>query len=211
MCYLRSLIFKNSPCNFSRSGYGSTPPTTETSRILIIFYALAGIPLFMYFLQIVGEIIHRAIGKAIWVVENKFIRINEPKSVELKCLIGFMTALVVYLLSMAAVVSQKNGWSYLDSLYALFITITTVGFGDFIFKGSNSVIIVVGLCLMSGLFNSILSYVDYTKKQAIERRNLQNKTFCCFGKKNKVVENENVQETHEHEDSSSKVVESSSL
>lgn len=32
----------------------------------------------------------------------------------------------------AAVFSEYEGWSYIDSFYYCFITLTTIGFGDFV-------------------------------------------------------------------------------
>ena len=169
-------------------GYGSDAPTTDTGRILIIFYALVGIPLYLYFLQIVGQIINKAINKAIWIVENKCLKIKEPKNVELKCLVGFIVSPVAYVLSVAVFVQFKYKWTYLDSVYALIITFTTVGFGDYIVSLMDGFVVALWLCLVSGLFDAVMCYME---KKAEERRNNSERSCCCFSKQTEATDEEN--------------------
>lgn len=43
---------------------------------------------------------------------------------------GFLSSVI--LMAGAAVFSRYEGWSYMDSFYYSFVTLTTIGFGDFV-------------------------------------------------------------------------------
>jgi len=43
---------------------------------------------------------------------------------------GFLSSVI--LMTGAAVFSRYEGWSYMDSFYYSFVTLTTIGFGDFV-------------------------------------------------------------------------------
>lgn len=53
------------------AGYGTSPPKTQTGRLLSVFYALFGIPLFLVVLKDGGELINKHITKAVITVEKK--------------------------------------------------------------------------------------------------------------------------------------------
>ena len=154
-----------------------------------------GIPLYLYCLQILGKAINKVVNKTICFVENKGLKIKEPKNSELKCLVGFVVILAIYILLIAVVASEVSGWSYGESIYVLFITFTTIGFGDFVIRGRSIVITALGMCLMSGLFDAILCYHGCLKKKAsdMEPSKLQGKKSCCFGKHNNTVLNESTE------------------
>ena len=177
---------------FFTLGYGSNPPKTDASRLFIIFYALVGIPLFLSFLQIVGVIINKSISKTIGVVERKCIKSTEPRRVELKCLIGFTCSLVMYVFFIAFFFSAKYNLSYLTSVYLLFITFTTIGFGDYVIDQEKFLVVAVGLCLVSGLFDACTCYIE---KKAEKARNKGLKmNSCCVGKNTRASQ----EKTEEH-------------
>lgn len=55
---------------------------------------------------------------------------TEATEIDLMAVTGFLSSLI--LMSGAAVFSRFEGWSYLDSFYYCFVTLTTIGFGDFV-------------------------------------------------------------------------------
>jgi len=142
------------------AGYGTSPPKTQTGRLLSVFYALFGIPLFLVVLKDGGEIINKHITKAVTTVEKKLFRTEQPQNVKGKVLCVFAFAMALCILAIAAKVNKfpKYGHlTYIDSLYVLFMTFTTVGFGDITFGGtSRSIpIALLGLTLMSTIINAI--------------------------------------------------------
>ena len=144
----------------SIAGYGTSPPTTQTGRLLSVFYALFGIPLFLVVLKDGGEIINKHITKAVIKVEKNLFRTEQPQNVKGKVLCVFAFAMVLCILALAARVYTFPNYgnpTYIDALYVLFITFTTVGFGDITFEGTNRSIPIalLGLTLMSTTINAI--------------------------------------------------------
>ena len=125
-----------------------------------MFYALFGIPLFLVVLKDGGEVINKHITKAVKMVEKNLCRTEQPQNVKGKVLCVFVFAMVLCILALAAKVYSfpKNGNpTYIDALYVLFITFTTVGFGDITFEGTSRSIpmALLGLTLMATIINAI--------------------------------------------------------
>ena len=144
----------------SIAGYGTSPPTTQIGRLLSVFYALFGIPLFLVVLKDGGEMINKHITKAVIKVEKTLFRTEQPQNVKGKVLCVFAFAMVLCILALAAKVYTFPNYgnpTYIDALYVLFITFTTVGFGDITFEGTNRSIpmALLGLTLMSTIINAI--------------------------------------------------------
>ena len=142
------------------AGYGTSPPKTQTGRLLSVFYALFGIPLFLVVLKNGGEIINKHITKAVTTVEKKLFRTEQPRNVKGKVLCVFAFAMALCIFAIAAKVNKfpKYGHlTYIDSLYVLFMTFTTVGFGDITFGGTSKSIPIalLGLTLMSTIINAM--------------------------------------------------------
>lgn len=55
---------------------------------------------------------------------------TEATEMDLMAVTGFLSSLI--LMAGAAVFSRCEGWSYIDSFYYCFVTLTTIGFGDFV-------------------------------------------------------------------------------
>lgn len=144
----------------SIAGYGTTPPITQTGRLLSVFYALFGIPLFLLVLKGGGELINKLITKAVIIVEKSFLRKEQPRNIKGKVLCVFAVSMVLCIVLAAVKVYKfpKNGNpTYIDSLYVLFMTFATVGFGDITFAGNNDGVLValLGLTLVSTIINAI--------------------------------------------------------
>lgn len=141
-------------------GYGTSPPKTQTGRLLSVFYALFGIPLFLVVLKDGGELINKYITKAVITVEKNLFRTEQPQNVRGKVLCVFAFAIVLCILALAAKVytfPEYGNPTYIDALYVLFMTFTTVGFGDITFEGTGGSmpLTLLGLALMSTIINAI--------------------------------------------------------
>jgi hypothetical protein len=125
-------------------GYGTSHPQTPGGRLATIVLALIGIPVMGYTLTQVARM-----NLTMCVV---FLR--KVFGMEIRSAAGYMrilwTLLLVLLLGGAFVYSCLEPWTYLESLYFCFVTLSTVGFGDFlpssaISKAFSIVYIVFGL------------------------------------------------------------------
>ena len=89
---------------------------------------------------------------------------TEIRNLELKVLLINVLLIAIIILSLAASSSQEDSWTIQQGIYAWFITLTTVGFGDFVPKrmisgGQPDGLFIPGLCFMSGVVDAIVEYV----------------------------------------------------
>nr|XP_020456192.1 potassium channel subfamily K member 4-like [Monopterus albus] len=125
-------------------GFGNISPKTEGGQLFCIFYALVGIPMFGILLAGVGDHLGTGLRKAIakietllekWRVSPTIVRvISAVLSILLGCLLFVAVPILVF--------QEVEGWTLLESAYFVVITLTTVGFGDYVagdsgFAGSD--------------------------------------------------------------------------
>uniref|UniRef100_A0A667WST9 Potassium two pore domain channel subfamily K member 2 n=1 Tax=Myripristis murdjan TaxID=586833 RepID=A0A667WST9_9TELE len=119
-------------------GFGNISPHTEGGRIFCIVYALLGIPLFGFLLAGVGDQLGTIFGKGIARVEM-FVQwdISQTKIRVISTLLFVLFGCLLFVALPAAIFKHIEGWSALESLYFVVITLTTIGFGDFVAGGSD--------------------------------------------------------------------------
>ncbi|KAM6943299.1 potassium channel subfamily K member 2 [Xenentodon cancila] len=120
-------------------GFGNISPHTEGGRIFCIVYALLGIPLFGFLLAGVGDQLGTIFGKGIAKVEKMFVHwdISQTKVRIISTLLFVLFGCLLFVALPAAIFKHIEGWSALESLYFVVITLTTIGFGDFVAGGSE--------------------------------------------------------------------------
>lgn len=96
-----------------------------------MFYAMVGIPLGLVMFQSIGE----RLNKLSSVVIQKAKRLCgcteiEATEINLICVVTTLSSLTIAV--GAAAFSRYEGWTYFDSVYYCFITLTTIGFGDMV-------------------------------------------------------------------------------
>ncbi|XP_029375535.1 potassium channel subfamily K member 4 [Echeneis naucrates] len=115
-------------------GFGNISPKTEGGQLFCIFYALVGIPMFGILLAGVGDHLGTGLRKAVAKIEILFLKwrisptIVRVMTAVLSILLGLMLFVAVPIL----VFQRVEGWSLLESAYFVVITLTTVGFGDYV-------------------------------------------------------------------------------
>lgn len=112
-------------------GYGNISPNTVVGRIVCIFYALVGIPLTGWMLSSIGQTFHdrwQSIGKVLRKVTfvTKSSQLNYIVHISVVFLLVYSTIIVIPSL----IISYAEDWTYIDSHYFCFISLTTIGFGD---------------------------------------------------------------------------------
>ncbi|XP_030854999.1 potassium channel subfamily K member 16-like [Strongylocentrotus purpuratus] len=123
----------------SYTGYGNISPSTRGGQSFTIFYALIGIPLCCVVLAQMGTKINAKVKLLIDRISECFGQ-YEMKSWMLPAIQGIL--LTTFLLGFgliipAAAFSVTEGWSFHEAWYYCFITVTTIGFGDYVI-GTNS-------------------------------------------------------------------------
>ncbi|XP_077855219.1 potassium channel subfamily K member 17 isoform X1 [Macaca mulatta] len=116
-------------------GYGNLSPNTMAARLFCIFFALVGIPLNLVVLNRLGHLMQQGVnhcssrlggtwqdpGKARWLAGSG----------------ALLSGLLLFLLLPPLLFSHMEGWSYMEGFYFAFITLSTVGFGDYVIAGDS--------------------------------------------------------------------------
>ncbi|XP_040523524.1 potassium channel subfamily K member 17 isoform X2 [Gallus gallus] len=111
-------------------GYGNLSPSTVAGRIFCIFFALFGIPLNLVLLNEIGQLMLLGVQRSAHHLEEMFHW--KIKAALLMKTCALVTGLLLFLLLPPLLFSNKEGWTYEESFYYSFITLSTIGFGDYV-------------------------------------------------------------------------------
>ncbi|XP_030376081.1 two pore potassium channel protein sup-9 isoform X2 [Scaptodrosophila lebanonensis] len=112
-------------------GYGHSTPSTIGGKLFTMCYAIVGIPLGLVMFQSIGERVNRLSSYVIKAVRSSLrCKRTVASEVDLICVVTTLSSLTIA--GGAAAFSRFEGWSYFDSVYYCFITLTTIGFGDMV-------------------------------------------------------------------------------
>uniref|UniRef100_A0A673HUY9 Potassium channel subfamily K member 4-like n=1 Tax=Sinocyclocheilus rhinocerous TaxID=307959 RepID=A0A673HUY9_9TELE len=147
-------------------GYGNISPKTTWGQLFCICYTLVGIPLFGFLLAAAGDHLGTSLRNAIakveallwkWKVSPTIVRvITAVLSILLGCVLFIFVPILVF--------QKVEDWTWLESAYFVVITLTTVGFGDYVAGttgGNPEMFPLVWFWVLFGLayFVSILSMI----------------------------------------------------
>ncbi|XP_062378691.1 potassium channel subfamily K member 17 [Sardina pilchardus] len=111
-------------------GYGNISPNTMYGQIFCVFFALFGIPL--------NVVVLNKIGKYMLSIERRLCDFIAKKTERKRCVevlihsLSFATMAMLYFVAPVLVVQRYEGWSYAEAVYYCFITLSTIGFGDYV-------------------------------------------------------------------------------
>ncbi|KAI3389796.1 hypothetical protein SNEBB_001942 [Seison nebaliae] len=112
-------------------GYGHTTPKTVGGKLFCMAYAMAGIPLCLVMFHSVGERLNALVS---WIVIQIKRQLDRPRQEvtqsELVIISGMLSIIVIT--SGAGAFAYYEDWHYFDCIYYCFITLTTIGFGDYV-------------------------------------------------------------------------------
>ncbi|CAL8312629.1 unnamed protein product [Lota lota] len=124
-------------------GYGNIAPSTEGGKIFCILYAIFGIPLFGFLLAGVGDQLGTIFVKSIAKVEKMFRRkhnqISQTKIRVASTLLFILAGCILFVTIPAVVFKHIEGWTGLEAIYFVVITLTTVGIGDYVAGGDRRI------------------------------------------------------------------------
>ncbi|XP_060158998.1 potassium channel subfamily K member 4 isoform X2 [Globicephala melas] len=115
-------------------GYGNAALRTDAGRLFCIFYALVGIPLFGILLAGVGDRLGSSLRRGIGHIEAIFLKWQVPPELVriLSAVLFLLIGCLLFVLTPTFVFCYVEGWSKLEAIYFVVVTLTTVGFGDYV-------------------------------------------------------------------------------
>ncbi|XP_004941911.1 potassium channel subfamily K member 10 isoform X1 [Gallus gallus] len=122
-------------------GYGNIAPSTVGGKIFCILYAIFGIPLFGFLLAGIGDQLGTIFGKSIARVEKVFRKkqVSQTKIRVISTILFILAGCIVFVTIPAVIFKHIEGWTALESIYFVVVTLTTVGFGDFVAGGNADI------------------------------------------------------------------------
>lgn len=155
------------------SGYGNITPMSRSGKIFAVVYAIPGIPLTVLTLKSIGTLLNRGLRATHRPMHRKF---HGPQCREEDCdfaekgnvffdLCGFILMWII-----ASVISSFSDPDrpLVTITYSIFITYSTIGFGDFIpFENSRYLFIIMllpGLALMSSSIDAVVACIEKRTK-----------------------------------------------
>ncbi|XP_076605552.1 potassium channel subfamily K member 16-like [Chaetodon auriga] len=111
-------------------GYGNLSPSTVSGQVFCVFYALCGIPLNLAFLKQLGKCLTIHVAR----LEKGIVRVIPfRQTVEALAVSLFLiTGSLLFLVIPPLLFSYVEGWTFGEAFYFTFITLSTIGFGDYV-------------------------------------------------------------------------------
>ncbi|XP_044142603.1 potassium channel subfamily K member 17-like [Bufo gargarizans] len=111
-------------------GYGNLSPSTMGGRVFCVFFALFGIPLNLILLKCIGERMLSLVQRYAAFLGRKIGRQKSVKFISSAC--ALVTGLLLFFLLPPILFRGMEGWTYEEGFYYSFITLSTIGFGDYV-------------------------------------------------------------------------------
>ncbi|KOC65633.1 Potassium channel subfamily K member 9 [Habropoda laboriosa] len=115
----------------SMIGYGHSTPVTRPGKAFCMAYGMVGIPLGLVMFQSIGERLNKFASVVIRRAKT-YLRFQKTEATQMNLMLATAFLSSIIMTTGAAVFSRYEGWSYFDSFYYCFVTLTTIGFGDYV-------------------------------------------------------------------------------
>ncbi|XP_050036145.1 potassium channel subfamily K member 1-like isoform X3 [Dermacentor andersoni] len=114
-------------------GYGNITPLSTGGKIFCIVYGLIGIPLTLILLSAFVERLLIPVTYMLQFLNSRLGHLYQAFNIRVLHLfiVGLLVVIFFFLVPAAIFSSLEPEWDYVDSLYYCFISLTTIGLGDF--------------------------------------------------------------------------------
>ncbi|XP_063689938.1 potassium channel subfamily K member 15-like [Bolinopsis microptera] len=174
-------------------GYGHHSPMTGGGQLFCIFFSLGGIPLHMVTLGCIGKHLNCVISRFLNFSAGKYINKGQGKKDSATFIVTLSLLLFFVIFSAGSVRLIMGDVTYIQAIYFIYVTISTIGFGDFVIRFEeqsdyNRVMILalwalalyLGMSILSATIMSISSRTKTSHRKVFELMNR-----LAFGKKYK--------------------------
>ncbi|KPP75922.1 potassium channel subfamily K member 1-like [Scleropages formosus] len=115
------------------AGYGSTMPMSDEGKLFCVLYCLLGIPLTLLLMSSLTRCLlqfttHRPVRH----IQTHWGLSHSRAALAHAAVLVTGTAVLFFLLPAAGLCLLEQNWTFLDSLYVCFISISTIGLGDYV-------------------------------------------------------------------------------
>ncbi|KAK2544659.1 Kcnk9 [Columba livia] len=189
-----------------RGGYGHAAPGTDAGKAFCMFYAVLGIPLTLVMFQSLGERMNTFVKYLLKRIKKCCGMRSTEVSMENMVTVGFFSCMGTLCIG-AAAFSQYEEWSFFHAYYYCFITLTTIGFGDYVAlqtKGAlqkkplyvafSFMYILVGLTVI-GAFLNLVVLRFLTMNSEDERRDAEERASLAGNRNSMII---HIQEDPQH-------------
>ncbi|KAL2767299.1 potassium channel subfamily K member 9 [Daubentonia madagascariensis] len=179
-------------------GYGHAAPGTDAGKAFCMFYAVLGIPLTLVMFQSLGERMNTFVRYLLKRIKKCCGMRNTDVSMENMVTVGFFSCMGTLCIG-AAAFSQCEEWSFFHAYYYCFITLTTIGFGDYVALQSKGALqrkplyvafsfmyILVGLTVI-GAFLNLVVLRFLTMNSEDERRDAEERASLAGNRSSMVI------------------------
>ncbi|XP_015278565.1 PREDICTED: potassium channel subfamily K member 16-like [Gekko japonicus] len=162
----------------STIGYGNLSPKTAGGQLFCVVFSLFGIPLNIVFLHHIGKILSLLCERLAKCLYRKGVK---KKTTRFLTLLFFLVMGILVFICVPSVVFQvMEDWTYGEAIYFTFITLSTIGFGDYIIGRQPSkryfpyyrilvaIWIIFGLAWIALLFNLLSNLLEDPDTKPIE-------------------------------------------
>ena len=193
------LLSVSTNVNFLIIGYGDIVAHSDAGKLATMIYAIPGIAIAVTTYTYAGHALCVLSKILIVFIERKVMKHNKIKQCDIKVFIIQVILCLTMMLIQAAIHSREDMQNirYFDSIYTMFITLTTIGFGDFshdidthMVKNVwymfiiDSLLFLIGLATTASIITSISNIMS--SKQPVSCcccKSVRNITFLCCSKK----------------------------
>lgn len=155
-------------------------PQTWQGQLFCIFFSLIAIPVAGIMLISVGNHVSLAIRVFIRLMEKTCFSRVVSGSAELKSTVVTFLLMILMIIFGAILTSHTDNWSFVEGTYFFFISVSTIGFGDYVVNDGELessdhgktiavnftiVLITLGLCVVSSVLCSVSAVIEERQRR----------------------------------------------